>query len=267
MLTFSTKREGSLVYYTVDGFTDSGLVHHGFSTRLGGVSVGETESLNFGYGKKDTKENVDENYRIFAEALKIPVHEIVAPEQKHTANIGIVREEHRGTGLKNPLYFSHTDGLITDVPGIPLATYYADCIPVLLLDKKHQAIGAIHSGWRGTSQNIVGKGISAMIETYGSRREELLVAVGQSIGPCCFEVEMDAVAHFEGYEDYIKQKNEIKYHIDLWGIIAEQLKAEGVLAENTVFLRECTSCTVDHNFSHRKEKGKTGSMMALIMLK
>ena len=129
---------------------ETGLARHLFSTRLGGVSGGIFSSMNLSYTRGDDRAAVDENYRRIAKALGCQVEDIVCSDQTHTTNIRIVEEKDRGKGVLYPKDYTDVDGLITDVPGIVLATFYADCVPLFFIDVEKKAVGLSHSGWRGT---------------------------------------------------------------------------------------------------------------------
>lgn len=112
--------------------TDTGCVEHGFSTRLGGVSQGIYKSMNLSYTRGDDKGAVDENFRRFCDRLHMDWQKIVSTDQTHTANVRIVTEADEGHGISRPKSFFDIDGQVTDVPGLPLITYHADCVPLFL---------------------------------------------------------------------------------------------------------------------------------------
>jgi len=260
------KNKNGLVFWTDERFTNSGLVKHGFSGRLGGVSRGNNSELNFGFSKGDDPDAVRENYRRFGLALDIDHLKIAAPQQKHTDHIGVARAEDAGSGLWSPLHFPETDGLITNDPGVVLATYYADCYPILLLDPIKKAIGAVHSGWRGTTRDIGKRAVEKMTAAYGSDPADILATVGPGIGKCCFEIESDVLDAFRHRMDFVEKVSDTKWHVDLPGIIRLTLLEAGLREENLRFAGLCTRCRMDLFHSHRGSKGTAGSMMALISL-
>ena len=135
-------------YMTFPALDATGVVVHGFSTRLGGVSQGDCSTMNFAGGRGDDPANIRENYRRMATAIGFDPEKIVLSYQTHTTNIRKVTVEDLGKGYDRERDYRDIDGLITDVPGAVLVTSYADCVPLLFVDPVRKAIGASHSGWR-----------------------------------------------------------------------------------------------------------------------
>lgn len=144
------KTDGIVPYLYFPALEESNLVRHGFSTRLGGVSSGYFSSMNLSFGRGDKDQNVLENYRRISKALGVDPKKIVLSHQTHTTNVRQVKSEDAGKGIFRPKDYENVDGMITDVPGLVLVTFYADCVPLYFLDPVHKAIGLSHSGWRGT---------------------------------------------------------------------------------------------------------------------
>ncbi|HHU48926.1 MAG: peptidoglycan editing factor PgeF [Caldicoprobacterales bacterium] len=260
-----------LIYYTIPAFEQTGLVKHGFSTRLGGVSKGEFYSLNLSFRRKDSPENVRENYKRYCRALEIQPEQAVVPNAVHGNRVTAVNETHRGMGITRQSEIWETDGLITNRPGLALVSWHADCVPLFFLDPLHKVIGLSHSGWRGTVAKIGQRTLKAMREHYGTRAEDCLVGIGPSIGPCCFEVDSPVANEF--IEAWPEHKNEIvqpgedgKFTVNLWEANRIQLEQLGVKKSHITTAALCTACNTDVFFSHRKEKGRTGSMAAVLML-
>ena len=199
----------------------TGIVKEGFTTRLGGVSEGIFSTMNLSFTRGDEEEAVRENYRRLASALDVDYDKFVFTDQTHTTNVRKVTAEDAGNGLTREREFHDIDGLITDVPGIVLSTFYADCVPLYFVDPVHRAIGLSHSGWRGTVNRMGKATIEAMRREYGSRPEELRCAIGPSICQDCYEVSGDVAVEFErafaGHENEILiAKENGKYQLDLW---------------------------------------------------
>lgn len=267
---FKENNVNGLVYYTIPSFEDTGLVRHGFSSRLGGVSTGECASLNLGFKRKDSPENVRENFRLFCEALGVDPSQMVFTDQVHKDKIEYITEAHAGMGFMRASKITETDGFITDKPGIALVTFYADCVPLFFLDSVHKAIGLSHSGWRGTVAKIGAKTFMAMQERFGTKPEDCLVGIGPSIGKCCFEVDQPVADEFSkafpGHDEKLIEPRDIKYHIDLWEANRIQLAESGIPDANITVSSLCTCCNKDIFFSHRGDKGRTGSLAAILML-
>ena len=154
---------------------------HGFSTRLGGVSQGNYATMNFTFTRGDKQEHVMENYRRMARALNVDLERMVLSYQTHTTNVRRVAREDEGKGIVRARDYKDVDGLITDVQGITLVTFYADCVPLYFLDPVHRAIGLSHSGWRGTVKRMGKVTLEAMAEAYGTSPADVLCCIGPSI--------------------------------------------------------------------------------------
>ena len=167
--------------------TQSQLVAHGFSTRMGGVSEGKFSTMNFTFTRGDNPDHVMENYNRIARALGVDKDRMVLSYQTHTANVRLVTEEDAGKGIWKERDYKDVDGLITNVPGITLVTFYADCVPLYFVDPVHKAIGLSHSGWRGTVRRMGAVTLKAMEKAFGTKAEEVLCCIGPSICQDCFE--------------------------------------------------------------------------------
>ena len=250
----------------------TGIVKEGFTTRLGGVSEGIFSTMNLSFTRGDEEEAVRENYRRLASALDVDYDKFVFTDQTHTTNVRKVTAEDAGNGLTREREFHDTDGLITDVPGLVLSTFYADCVPLYFVDPVHRAIGLSHSGWRGTVNRMGKATIEAMRMEYGSRPEELRCAIGPSICQDCYEVSGDVAVEFEqafaGHErEIILAKENGKYQLDLWKANEIVLLDAGVLPEHIEITDICTCCNPDLLFSHRASHGKRGNLGAFLCLK
>ena len=270
-MPFIKNEDKSLVYYTIESFERTGLVNHGFSTRLGGVSSGDLDSLNLGVKKKDTRENIINNYKIFTRSLGIDIENLVLTHQVHKDNILEVDEGDRGKGLTLETDIKDIDGFITNKKNVALVTFYADCVPLFFLDPVNEAIGLTHAGWKGTVSRIGQKTLEKMIKAYGTEPEDILIAIGPSIGKCCFEVGEEVIKiveeNFNNPNKYFYKKDNGKFMLDLWNINKDQLLEMGVLEKNITVSNICTRCNKDTFFSHRGDHGKTGSLAAIMELK
>jgi polyphenol oxidase len=271
---------------------------HGFSTRTGGCSkVYGGNALNLGFTKQDSRAAVERNRRAFASAVTADrltrsparsspksVWPLVTVRQIHSDLI------HRISQVPREPFSG--DGLVTNVQGILLGVLTADCLPVVLADSKNRAVGVFHAGWRGTVKRIVEKGIGEMRRHFGTKPADLKAAIGPGIRGCCYQIGPEVQTAFEsqfGYANALfretKERDEIheKYpllfltarapghselpkqiFLDLAEANRRQLLDAGVFAKNIADLGLCTSCRVDAFFSHRKEKGATGRMMAAV---
>ncbi len=263
-MCFQKLQKENRLYLQCRALEDTGLVRHAFTTRLGGASHGKIEGFNLGFRVGDNPDDVHQNYRYMAQDLNLDYNQMVLSRQTHTDCIRLVTREDAGKGLTKESDIFDTDGLITNLHDMPLVIFSADCTPVLLLDRKQKVIGAVHAGWRGTAKQIAAKAVSAMKEHYGSCPDDILAAIGPSIGPCCFEVKQDAAQCFP--PTFVTKKSEGKYLVDLWAANRFQLTECGVPAENIHIAQECTKCKPDIYYSYRAQRERTGRMAAVISL-
>lgn len=247
------------------------LVRHGFTTRAGGVSQGMFSTLNLSFTRGDEEAAVRENYRRTAQALGVDMERIVCSVQTHTTNVRVVTEQDAGKGLVRPRDYEDVDGLVTNVPGITLNTFFADCVPLFFVDPVNRAVGLSHSGWRGTVNRMGQATLAVMQEHYGTRPEDAVCAVGPSICQDCYEVSGDVAdafyREFPGHGDEIlTDKGNGKYQLDLWKANEIVLLDAGVKREHISVTDICTCCNPKLLFSHRASHGKRGNLGAFLSL-
>ena len=153
--------------------------------------------MNLGFARGDSDENVAQNYRLFCAAAGFDPESLVCGAQDHHINIRRVGAAQRGVGIWREKDMDSIDGLCTNDPGVTLVIYCADCVPLYFVDREHRAIGLAHAGWRGTAAGMAQAMVERMAQEFGSRPEELLVAIGPSIGKGCFEVDEPVAAEFQ----------------------------------------------------------------------
>ncbi len=297
------KSESSVDVLRIQSWERYSWLRHGFSCRHRGVtSAYGGDALNLGWTKEDAPEAVAENRRRFVAAVSHPGEGstgfmLVGLRQTHSDTIrSIGPGDGAGEGklaTAEGKALLEGDGLITDVPGLLLGVGTADCVPVLVVDAGKRVVGAFHAGWRGTVARIVEQGVARMQEEYGSRPEDLIAAVGPSIGLCCYSVGGDVEAKFRsnfGYADELfREAHEqpatgsadesvesigehsaaARLHLDLWEANRRQLIDAGVQSQHIAVVRECTSCLRDAHgrrryFSHRAEHGVAGRMLNVV---
>lgn len=251
---------------------ETGIVSHAFSTRMGGVSEGKFAAMNFSFTRGDRPEHVMENYRRMAAALGMDHTRMVLSYQTHTTHVRAVTEADAGKGVVRERDYRDVDGLITNVPGITLVTFYADCVPLYLVDPVRKAIGLSHSGWRGTVNRMGQKTIEAMSRTYGTRPEDLIVCIGPSICQDCYEVGEEVAKEFKtafpgpSGEKLLRAKGGEKYQLDLWAanrLIFEEAKIPPTQIHTTDI---CTHCNSEYLFSHRTMGDERGNLAAFLAL-
>ena len=261
---------------------------HGFSTRLGGVSRAYCADdapgeLNLGFTAADSREVVARNRQLLAEAVTgDPATPLRTLHQVHST---LIRTGDVPPGCKG-------DGLMTDEPGVLLGVQTADCIPVLVADRKRRAVAAFHAGWRGTVERIVEAGIGRMRLEFGSRPEDLVAAIGPGIGRCCYAVGEEVLSSFESqfaysmelfrevYDaDVVRAKYPMLFltqrapghsnigpslHLDLVEANRRQLVAAGLKPKAIKLVGGCTCCQPELFFSHRNSQGHAGRMLNVI---
>jgi hypothetical protein len=270
-----------------------GWLWHGFSTRRGGLSRAYCADdapgeLNLGFTAADDRETVLRNRRLLAEAITgDPATPLIALKQIHSNKVVLA-----GAANASREHPWKADGLMTDEPGLLLGIQTADCIPVLVADRKRRVVAAFHAGWRGTVKRIVESGVGRMRLQFASRPEDLIAAIGPGIGPCCYAVGEDALSEFESQFAYARELfREIydadpvrtKYpmlfmtqrapghspigpslHLNLIEANRRQLLAAGLKPRAIHLVGGCTSCQRELFFSHRASQGHAGRMMSVI---
>ncbi|MDR0268919.1 peptidoglycan editing factor PgeF [Paenibacillus sp.] len=252
----------------------------GFTGRNGGVGQAPYHTLNCAFHVGDHPEDVIANRKLVAESLGFRLDAWTCGEQVHRAEIAIIDKNRMGAGsLNRESGIQDTDGLLTNVPGVLLASFYADCVPLFFYDPKQGAVGLAHAGWKGTVARIAAKMTERMQEAFGSRCEDILAAIGPSIGSCCYEVDgkvmsfvHDLEKDFLGNEersisDWYTAKRDGKYMLNLKDMNRHIMIKAGILPTHIECTSYCTSCRNDLFFSYRKDGGTTGRMASWIGLK
>lgn len=238
-------------------------IKHFVSTRSGGMSVGEKGSLNLSFKVGDDPQNVIANRTIVAEFLGLSVSNLVFPDQTHTSNVQVVNS------LGDLSHLENTDAVITNKPQICLCVMSADCVPILLFDKKRNVIAAIHAGWRGTVAEIVTNTIKKMHQEYGSEAKDIVASIGPSISAEVYEVGKEVIDKvrllFGSLEGIIELKSNEKGLFNLWEANKQLLMKSGVKEENIEVAGICTFKNSDTYFSHRNSSN-TGRFAAGICL-
>ncbi len=278
---------------------------HGFSTRKGGFSRAYCAEdapgeLNLGFTAHDDRGLVIANRRLLADAVTgEPTTQLVTVRQFHSNLVVAVPGPEKeaageggasGDGPSPPV--CKGDGLITAEPGLLLAIQTADCIPVLVADRKQRVVAAFHAGWRGTVQRIVELGVGRMRLEFGSKPRDLIAAIGPGIGACCYAIGEEVLSAFESQfayghalfhevfdTDAIRTKYPMLFltqrapghspigpslHLDLIEANRRQLLDGGVKPGAIRVVGGCTNCRPDLFFSYRASQGQAGRMMSVI---
>lgn len=258
-----TERINQIEYVTSDILG----VQNVFTTRIGGVSEGDFSSLNFGSDRGDNPDCVRENYRRICSLFGIDEDGAAVTKQVHGNVVRIVTKDDMHKCMSSVPY--EADGIVTCEKGMPLFCFTADCVPVLMADKEKKSIAAVHCGWKSSVKDILKNAVEAM-ESLGSRRENICVAMGPAIGKCCFEVDKDVVDAIHAYiGDFDIEYRDGKYYPDLRLANKIRLLQLGLKEENIDLSDECTFCLHDRYWSHRytlKNQLQRGSLASIIML-
>lgn len=264
------RQEGDLEYLVFPKLEETGMVSHLFTTRKGGSSKGIYATMNLSFSRGDDPEAVMENYRRIGKVLGITPDDMVASRQTHTTNIHLVSREDRGNGITRPSVYEDIDGLATDLPGIALVTFFADCVPLYFVDPVHHAIGLAHSGWRGTVARMGERMVQFMREQFQSRPEDLVTAIGPSICMDCYEVSEEVAEQFRtDFPQNVLKNGKMpgKYQLNLWEANRSILLNAGILPEHIAVTDVCTCHNPEYLFSHRASQGRRGNLAAFLMLK
>ena len=252
---------------------ETGL-QHGFSTRKGGVSKEHLASLNLSFSVEDAKENVLENFRRIGECFGKTPEDFVLSKQSHETKVLKVGTKDRGKGITKDRDYEGIDALITDEEGIILSCFSADCVPILFYDSIHKAVGACHSGWRGTKGKILQNVVEEMRKHFSSNPAEILIAIGPSICKEQYVVSEDlALSFLEDYPDLgedtaspIQRISKDKFQLDLWDLNRRIALDCGIKEEHISISGYCTMENPELFFSHRYSQGKRGLQGAFICL-
>ena len=240
-------------------------VHHALTLRQGGISPEPFDTLNMGLHTEDKIENVIVNRSRVCDALGVSLDSWVAGVQVHGVNYGIVKTEDAGRGARSQdSAIPNTDILVTNTPGLLLASFYADCVPVLLTDPVRQVVAVAHCGWRGTLREAAGVAVKAMVDEFGSLPSDLMAVIGPSIGPCCYEVSESLARDFEAHfgADIVLGRQ-----LDLRLANRRVLRQAGLRSGCIHMAPWCTRCQQQLFFSHRAAKGRTGRTAVLLGLR
>lgn len=241
------------------------------TTRHGGVSQGKYASFNCTPYTGDDPHCVERNVQILCQQLPQPPQELIIPYQTHgTRAVCIDQHFLQADATARHEQLQQTDALITALPGICICISTADCIPVLLYDRTHQVIAAIHAGWRGTVCGIVPHTLQAMQQSFGTRGSDLQAAIGPGISLNVFEIGEEVYEAFRqaGFPMNLisEWKPEThKHHIDLWAAIRLQLQDFGISALQVENAGICTYSQPQDFFSARRLGIRSGRILTGII--
>jgi len=250
------KTQNGIPYFENPELKKIRWITHAFLTRQGGLSLPPYDSLNVSLSNGDEQKRVSSNRERIAETFGFDPNQLILLKQMQLDGILIIKDP---VQIKpNPLLY---DAMITDIPNQYLGILTADCIPILVVDRKRKVISAIHAGRQGSGLGITKKAIRKMKEEWGCSEKDLLITLGPSIGPCCYEI--DEKVFFKEWEPFSVPRGMGKWMLDLAGINIVQLKEEGIKEDQIYWVNLCTRCHTDLFFSYRGE-GQTGRQLSFI---
>ncbi|PKP23174.1 MAG: peptidoglycan editing factor PgeF [Bacteroidetes bacterium HGW-Bacteroidetes-21] len=262
------KKYNDIVVMQFDILRNYAGINHFITTR----TDGNLNRFNPGFVDWKNPLEVIENRKKLASAFSLEPKNMVFCRQTHSDNVAVFNEDEGGNGFYNrDTAIPDTDAVITNKHKICPVIMTADCVPIILYDPKNNAIGAVHSGWRGTQKLFLKKVMTRMHEVFNSRPEDFLCCIGPSAGPCCYEVGDEVVTLFKEIfgenEKIIHRGDHEKARLDLWYANELQALEFGVLPKNIEISRNCSMCQSDNFYSarvHKSEVGRTGTGIFLL---
>lgn len=260
----SLQTGNGLGFYQAPHLDATDRLLHAFSTRRGGVSPPPFHSLNLSMHTGDKEPHVRKNREILKMALGLSPSALLTVNQVHGDDVLVI-----DSPPLVALSGASCDAIITDRPGFALGVLIADCVPILLFDPDHQAVAAIHAGWKGTASDLPGKVVRTMVDRFKTQPERLMAAVGPAIGSCCYEVDGRVYTAFSGrhsrWPEWAKEGSRESWMLNLPQANVDLLVDSGIRPEKIALFDICTHCQRDLFYSHRRDGGKTGRQIAFIM--
>ena len=264
---FTLWKKKGVRFLTIPSFEKAGGVTCAMSTRVGGVSPKPYDTLNFSRAREKNENNFRQNFYNFGQAAGFDYEKAIANRYEHGNNVIRVGSHEEGRGVVKDELDVFCDGLFTSAADLPLITYHADCVPLFFYDPVRRAVAACHAGWKGISMHIIRKAIESLIGI-GSLTENILAAVGPCISAKHFEVKSDVYEVFDqAFGSDVLHLNEGRVYIDLPKACVKDMLTAGLQASNITLSDLCTYDNPRLFYSHRRDKGATGAMAAVIMLK
>src|SRR3990167_8312518 len=266
------RRLNSLPLWFFENLLNHREVYHFVSTRVGGFSNPPYDALNLGFHVGDSLEIALKNRERLAVAIGIPLDNFTTARQVHDSNVAVITEELKGRGAFNfDTAISATDAMVTATPNICLMVLQADCVPLLFFDLKKKVIGVAHAGWKGTVLMVAQNMVKVLKEKFHCSADDILVGIGPSIGPCCYEIGPEVIIQiakaFNNKRECIIETSDGKSYFNLWEANKMQLVQSGIPEKNIEIAKICTHCDHTVFFSYRYQQRETGRFGAGIMLK
>ena len=261
------KENNGVKYLTIPSFERAGGVTCAFSTRIGGVSPKPFDTLNFSRKREQSDENFEINFRRFANAVGCDADISVGINYAHSGDVYRVTREDVGKGIFREALPKICDGLYTDEPGIPIFSFHADCTPLFFYDPVRRAAAVCHAGWRGVTAHMAANAVNALV-SLGSKKGDILASIGPCISVKNFEVGEEVRDIFTAaFGASVVQEREGRLYVDLNRACLIDMTQAGL---DPLKITDAALCTYEHEelfYSHRRDKGQTGAMAAMILIK
>lgn len=248
----------------IDDLKKNSSLIHATSPRFFETSSGEKEALQLGL--ISDPRSLPQHREWFLRSLGIESNEVFLVKQIHSDRIFILMNSSLSS---NELATIEADAIVTCLTGKPIGVLTADCIPIIVYDKRLHVLGTVHAGRKGTAEKILSKTVAVLRDAYGSRPENILIGMGPGIGGCCYEVDEPCIQPFvqkySGWNSFVKKSPGNKYMLDLFRANKEDALDAGILPQNIFHSGKCTSCLHDQLYSYRRE-GATGRLLTVAML-
>ncbi len=261
------KENKGVKFLTIPSFEQAGGVICGFSTRIGGVSPKPFDTLNFSRKREESDENFEENFRRFADAVGFDADAAAGINYAHGAEIYRVGREDAGRGIFKEALPSFCDGLYTDEPGIPILSFHADCTPLFFYDPVRRAAAVCHAGWRGIVAHMAANAVQALAGL-GCKKENILAAIGPCISVKNFEVGEEVREIFVNtFGGSVVAERGGRHYVDLNKACLKDMTDAGLSPSQVTDAGLCTYDDERLFYSHRRDKGRTGAMAAVVVIK
>ncbi len=265
---FHLNKKHSIEYFESSFLSGCDFLTHAFCTRIGGISEDDYKSLNVSFKEGDLESRVLQNWNRLAMAFSIPLENFLTLNQVHGDDIFVIKPYGDYFPVDGALNF---DAVVTTRQNLAICIKTADCVPVFIVDRVKKIIAAVHAGWKSTALEISAKVINLLYDRYNSSPQDILAAIGPSIGPCCFEVDEEAANNFRYQKDHVNflftGEKPNKWIVDLPEANRRQLIHCGIPDDNIDLSHLCTFCRQDLFFSHRGSGGITGRQLNFMMIR
>lgn len=265
---FSVLQADAIEYLQSSIFNSCDFLVHAFCTRRSGASQDEYTSLNMSFHEGDEDHNVLQNWGRLAAAFAISLEQFLVVNQVHKDDIFVIKPYGGYFSSRAELDY---DAIVTDRANVAICIKTADCVPVFIVDRIKKIIAVVHGGWRGTALGITAKVIRLLQDKYGSSPQDILAAIGPSIGKCCYQVDSVVADSFykqKGHEHFLfSGTGKNKWTLDLTEANRQQILDGGINESNIEVSGCCTMCNQEIFFSHRGAGGITGRQINFMMIK